>query len=131
MGARQRAVEVLALQPSRVDLVGLLPPSFRRQGHLQHIRQHELRLLAQQLTDASPAGRALLQPHDAPAWAGAALAVGQHPEQIAGRRGHAQHLLGGPAQVASADHAIFIVIIDGQQDTLTHGGLPQSWSLGT
>jgi hypothetical protein len=62
---RQAPVEVLALDPRRVDLVGLAPPGLGEQRHLLDIGQAEQDAVAEQFLDASPALGAFLNPGNA------------------------------------------------------------------
>ena len=71
-GPAASAVEKLPAHPSGVDLVGLPPPGFRWQRHLQNISQLELDLFPQQIFDPGPAGGAFLEPNHLPFRAGRA-----------------------------------------------------------
>lgn len=78
----------------------------------------------------APTRRALLRPDDPAAAADLRSRLGDDLTQIALRRRHGRHpLLAGPG-VQAANHAVLIVIIDGQEDALMQGGLPQSRALG-
>ena len=97
---------------------------------MQYVGQQELDLIAEGGLHTRPTGRALLQPDDPAAAADLCSRLGDDLPQIALRGRHGHHpLLAGPG-VPAANYAVLVVIIDGQEDTLMHGGLPQSWAFG-
>jgi len=118
------------------------PPSQRYAGHqvrYSGIRREdgrietdlvELHPLVQRRLHPSPAGRALLDPDHPAAAASGRPRPADDPQEVVGRRGHRENLLLAAAQSTPANDAVFVVIIDGQEDSLVHGGLQQSWPKG-
>jgi hypothetical protein len=132
MGARELSVEVLALESGGVNGVGLAASGLGRQGHLQDVGQDELdAAVGGELGHACPAGGALLDPDSASALGFGFAPGGEHP--VAECVGFGvdlpdRFLAGG--EILAADHAVGIVIIDGEQDILGHGRFPSTGGLG-